>query len=558
MVLFSSMALPAGAQVNFSKTNYHLQAAPAELVTADVNDDDKPDLVVLSIVSGDISILLNNGDGTFASSIDFPAGTNPLGAFPNAYPSFAVADLNGDKRLDLIVSNPANPGSPAGPSVNVLLGRGDGTFQPPAISALDFHYPILVGVGDFNGDKKPDVALFGTDTAISLVMLLGNGNGTFTRHDFPLPSAHGPVNVVADFNQDGKLDVAYSLDNSFVDLFLGKGDATFQSPLQIALDAFGPSFLGSGDFNHDGQTDLVWTSNQSQTCEFRSCHNVGPPGSLQAMLGNGNGTFTGPGALDHGDFGFAAVADFDGDGNLDIAANGNLPSPSFETKIYLGDGKGGFGAPIGISLSALPVPEITAADFNGDGLADVAVTDSTAVVVGLNTTSGFKLSISPTELAPLRPGGSANLTVAVGTQNGFNNTVSLACSSPVSAGIHCSVSPSAVSPGSNAILTVTTTGLSAMLGLTYPGQLALYVSFLPFAGLAVFGIGLGAQRETKRKLLVLLLCCLLLAAIFILASCGGGSNSSGGGGTPAGNYTITVTGTSGPTQHSTTVMLKVQ
>jgi len=297
--------------------------------------------------------------------------------------------------------------------------------------------------------------------------LLGKGDGTFERHEFPLPFSLGRVNGVADFNQDGKLDVAFSGDNGFVDLFLGKGDTTFRSPQQVPLDAFGTFFLGSGDFNHDARTDLVWTSNQWQTCEFRACQNVGPPGSLQAMLGNGDGTFA-PGAVDRGDFGFAAVADFDGDGNLDLAVNGNLPSPSFETKIYLGDGRGGFRVPIAVSLSALAVPELTAADLNGDGLADVVVTDSKAVVVGLNTTPGFMLSSSPAELPPVRPGGSATLTIAIGPQNGFNSAVALACSSPESAGIHCSLSKSSVSPGSSATLTVNTTGPIAGISHSTP------------------------------------------------------------------------------------------
>lgn len=548
-------SLPSVAQISFSATSYSLQATPSEVIAADVNGDGKPDLVTFSGVSGNVSVLLNKGDGTFAPRIDFPAGTNPLGAFPNAQPSFAMSDLNGDKRLDIIISNPANPGSTAAPSVNVLLGNGDGTFQPPTIFTLDFNYPLLVGVGDFNGDKKPDVALFGTDTAISLVMLLGNGDGTFTRRDFPLPFAHGPIAVVADFNQDGKLDVAFSGDNSYVYMFLGNGDATFQSPLQIGIDAFGPDFLGSGDFNNDGKADLVWTSHQWQKCEFGSCQAYGPPGSLQAMLGHGDGTFR-PGALDSGDFGFAAAADFDGDGNLDLAVNGNFPSPSYKTNIYVGDGSGGFRPPIGVSLSKLPEPELTAADFNGDGLADVVVTDSNALVVALNTTPGFTLSTSPAHLPPVRPGESASVTIAIGPQNGFNKAVSLACFATAAVGIQCSLSSSSVSPGGSATLTVTTTGPSAALA-TDRGHLNLYVLCLPFAGLAVFAVGFGSQREKRRRLLGLLLCCFMFSGLASQTACSGNSKNLASR-TPTGNYTITVTGTSGSLQRSTTVTLGVQ
>jgi len=551
------LSVPTAAQVTFSKASYPLQAAPSEVVAADVNGDHKPDLVVFSAGTGKISILLNNGDGTFASALNFSAGTNPLGAFTNAYPSIAVADLDGNSRLDIVVSDPANPGSPAGPSVRTFLGNGDGTFQPAIAFALDFNYPVLVGVGDFNGDKKSDVALFGTDATSSLVMLLGNGNGTFRRSDFLLPSSHSPVSHVTDFNRDGKLDVIYPLNNSFMNVLLGNGDATFQSPREVGMDAFGPFFLTSGDFNRDGKLDLVWTSYQWRQCDFGVCHNDGPPGSVEVMLGNGSGTFDGgPGALDTGDFGFAAVADFDGDGNLDLAANGTLPSPSLQTKIYLGDGRGGFGPAIAASLSALSTPDLKAADFNGDGLEDLVVTDSNAVVVAMNTTSTFRFSFSPAELPAVHSGGSTSLTVGIEALNGFGDTVTLGCSAPASAGINCSFSSVSVMTDGSVTLTVTTAGPSAGV-VPRATMRSLYALYLPMLGFAFVGLGFTrpGRRQRAKDLASLLL---LLAALFLHAACGNGNGAGRQPGTPAGDYTITVSGTSGSTQHSTTVTLTVQ
>jgi hypothetical protein len=555
VVFFSVVVV---AQVTFSKATYPLQTAPSEVVTADLNGDGLPDLVVFSAATGNISVLLNTGDGTFALAINLQAGTNPLGAFTNTYPTVAVADLNGDNRPDILVSNPANPGSTAGPSVKILLGNGDGTFQPPTTFDLDFNYPVLVGVGDFNGDRKTDVVLFGTDAANSLVMLVGNGDGTFSRSDFLLPSSHSPISHVTDFNEDGKLDVIYALNNSFMDVFLGNGDATFQSPHEVGMDAFGPFFLTSADFNHDGKTDLVWTSYQWRQCEFGVCHDHGPAGSVEVMLGNGNGTFNGgPGALDTGDFGFAAVADFDGDGNLDLAANGTLPSPSLQTKIYLGDGRGGFSSAISESLSALATPDLKAADFNGDGLADLVVTDSNAVVVGMNTTSTFHFSFSPAELPAVHSGGSASLTVNIKALNGFGNAVTLACSAPASLGINCSFSSTSLMPGGSATLTVTTAASSTAMNRSRSMMRFLYALGLPILGVVFALMTLEAPHRGGRKRLAILPF-FLFAGVFLQAACGGSNGTVSQHGTPPGAYTITVMGTSGSIQHSTTTTLTVK
>jgi hypothetical protein len=548
----------AMAEVTFSKAAYPLQTTPSQVVTADLNGDERADLVVFSGATGDISILLNNGDGTFASPIIFQAGTNPLGAFINTYPTITVADLNGDNQPDIVVSNPTNPGSIAGPSVQILLGNGDGAFRPPTRFDLDFNYPSLVGVGDFNGDKKTDLALFGTDSANSLVMLLGTGDGTFSRSDFLLPSSHGPISHVADFNGDGKLDVIYALQNSFMDVFLGNGDATFQSPLEVGMDAFGPVFLTSADFNHDGNPDLVWTSYQWQRCDFGVCHNYGPPGSVEVMSGSGNGTFNGgPGALDTGDFGFAAVADFDGDGNLDLAANGALPSPSLQNKIYLGDGRGGFSSAISESLSALPTPDLKSADFNGDGLADLVVTDSNAVVAGMNTTSTFQFSFSPAELPAVHSGGSSSLTVNIKALNGFGNAVTLACSAPASLGINCSFSSTSLIPGGSTTLTVTTAGSSTAVNRSGNMMRLVYAFGLPLVAIVFAMMTLEEPCRFRRKRLAILSFC-LFAGVFLQAACGGSNGNVSQNGTPPGAYTITVMGTSGLTQHSTTTLLTVQ
>ena len=115
--------------------------------------------------SNTVSVLLGNGDGTFQPKTDYATGTSPSGV--------AVGDFNGDGKADIAVANTgAN-------SVSMLLGNGDGTFQPRTDIALPLT-PVALTVGDFNGDGKADLAV-ATENATTddMTMLLGNGNGTF-------------------------------------------------------------------------------------------------------------------------------------------------------------------------------------------------------------------------------------------------------------------------------------------------------------------------------------------------------------------------------------------
>jgi len=199
-----------------------------------------------------------------------------------------------------------------------------------------------------------------------------------------------------------------------------------------------------------------------------------------------------------------------------------------------------------------------AVDLNGDKLADLGAQPSApnAINVVVNTTQGFWLGV-PSSLGPLRAGGSANGTISVNSQNGFSKAVSLACSASHPT-VHCSLSPSSVTPGTGSALTVTTLGNSATLSLPAsrlrPGW--FYAVCFPLGAMVFSGIRL-RNRRGRRGLGLDFLGCVLLAGVFFQAACGGGGRKPPGG-TPAGNYTIVITGSSGTTQHSTTVSLTVQ
>jgi len=161
-----------------------------------------------------------------------------------------VGDFNGDGIPDLAYG--VCESTPIG--VVVLLGKGDGSFQPPVTSTT----PVCVGgllVGDLNGDGKADLAGLTSDGVMTLT---GNGNGTFQVASV-LTLTGGWSGALADFNRDGKLDLAFIPDPpSLPAILLGNGDGTLQPPLYFLCLSF-PQALAAGDFNRDGKPDLAVT-----------------------------------------------------------------------------------------------------------------------------------------------------------------------------------------------------------------------------------------------------------------------------------------------------------
>jgi hypothetical protein len=356
---------------------YPVGTNPDAIAVGDFNGDGKPDLAVVNggaypQYQGSVSILLNQGNGTFAPAVSYPVEHSPV--------AVAVGDFNGDGKLDLAVVNrfSSTVGTPG--TVSILLGKGDGTFTPGSTITVGM---VAGGVaaGDFRGNGKLDLAVTNfNDKTVSI--LLGQGDGTFAAPvNYNVGDSPSGV-AVGDFNRDGKLDlvVVNSLDNTAT-ILLGKGDGTFDSltnvPLTNAPVGRNPSEVVVGDFNGDGKPDIAVAN-----------------GLVSILLGKGDGTFAPAVGYDTANGGnldstyavgspdSLAVGDLVGNGKQDLVVGNesqfNSTYQGSKVTTLLGNGDGTFGPPIRYAASASTtafgapgIQAVAAADFNGDGRLDL-------------------------------------------------------------------------------------------------------------------------------------------------------------------------------------------
>jgi hypothetical protein len=336
---------------------------------------------------GSFGVLLGNGDGSFQ-----PAATNFLCAGGNG--SLAVADVNLDGKPDLLVDDDG-----CFDSVVVLLGNGDGTFSfgfPQSYYWSGGQGDDSIAAADVNGDGKPDVIVAnGYNGASNNVgVLLGNGDGTLQPVVTYFVGAYPTSVAVSDLNGDGKLDlVVTAAPSDNVEVLLGNGDGTFQPEVTYSGVGLQPTFVAVADVNGDGHPDLVVLDTDAN-------YN----GKVSVLLGFGDGTFESAMTYSSGGKGAAAVAvvDLNGDGKLDLLVANNM---SNNVGVLLNDGP--TLSPTTTTLASSPNPSIfgqvvtfTASVSSGAGTptGTVEFFDGTTFLGNGTLTSG-KASFSTSGLA---------------------------------------------------------------------------------------------------------------------------------------------------------------
>jgi trimeric autotransporter adhesin len=331
-------------------------APPTGTVSFLNSSDNNAVIGAAALTSGQSQLSLLNSLNAAPSGLDFQAQ------------AVVTGDFNGDGIPDVAAVSYGE--------IGVFLGDGNGGFTVKTYAGPNGTYYSGLAAGDFNGDGILDLAT--TNINNTLVVLLGNGDGTFTPVANP-PSEPGTNTIAtADFNQDGILDLALVDGNSkTVILLLGNGDGTFTATQASPVTGLQPRGIATGDFNGDGIPDLVVLNFGSTVTDVQS--------SLTVLLGNGDCTFQQPTtSVATGGVGAEALvaADFNGDGALDLALIEETDSNAvaYSIAVLLGDGHGGFGIPSLTLLAGTPAQTVeaesmTVADFNQDGIPDLAVID---------------------------------------------------------------------------------------------------------------------------------------------------------------------------------------
>jgi hypothetical protein len=317
---------------------YATTASPASLAAGDIDGDGVLDLVTTNYDSaGTVSVLIGNGDGTFSSHADI-AQSHP-------HDQIQVADVNGDGASDLVMIQ----GS--GSNVTVQLNTADHTFAPPVDYTTGAN-PAALAIADLDADGDLDLvtANWGNVSSHAVSVLLGDGSGAFALHtDYSVTQPYDSV-ALGDVNEDGVLDIIAGYDQRDAALLLGVGDGTFAAALYISGALHDRIVLG--DFNRDRHLDILGLSSDLQLVGVR--------------LGNGKGEFSLGTTLAMASRPTAvALGDFDADQRLDIAAT----SQDSTLSIWRNQSDGTFASSQKSNFGNMP--SLVAAPLNRDTTVDL-------------------------------------------------------------------------------------------------------------------------------------------------------------------------------------------
>ncbi len=391
LLTLSPAAITNAAPLYQDVPTYGVGVQPHSIALDDFNGDGNMDSAVANAGAGTVSVSLGEGDGTFAGAIDYPVGSGPYAIIAGQF-NTAV-----DFVPDLVVANAT------GSSLSVLLGNGDGTFAAAvAYGTGSGSVPVDFDTGSFNGDTYIDLVV--ADDSGNVTVMLGDGSGALTMGASYAAGANPRSIASTDFDGDGRSDIAAaSYSSKDITVMFGNGDGTFVLGGALPLQ-YSPVSLAVGDFDDDGQPDLVAGTLQSTSvllndglggfgAEIQNAADS-PAYTVFAVdfdgdgikdvagadynfhginlwLGNGDGTLRS--AISYAaDMRTAALAaaDIDNDGRVDfVAASENAGNLA----VLIAAADGFLQAPRAYPNAGTPADQI-AADFNGDGIPDLATT----------------------------------------------------------------------------------------------------------------------------------------------------------------------------------------
>lgn len=535
------------------------QLAVTSLQIADFNKDGHADLVffyndqaggtgVNPYLQGFV-VLAGTGNGTFSTTATltstYSSSVSPVAAATDRITN--IADLNGDGIPDLVViAGDFTIATGTTSQIQIFLGKGDGTFLSPstvAVAGNVYGIPVLV---DLNGDGRNDLAFLTEDSSsqAGFAVALGNGNGAFASATISKLTGGDAIRSAgvarADFDGDGKIDLALIVNSGFSGIFYGQGDGTFTSVPESGyivpkdlINLAGGAPAVAVDLNNDGKPDVlagnvVFLSEAAPTASNPSATTTTVTASPTTAAAGTSVTFT------------ATVAPSSGSGT----PTGTVTF--YDGSTALGNGTLSSGSAAYSTTSLAVGAHSVTAQYSGDANFNTS-TSSTVTVSITAPIPDFSVSVSP---ASGTESGStpATATVTVTPSNGFTNTVSFACSG-LPSGLSCSFSPSTVKPAGAAVTTaLSISGTLSAQSISDPVH--------PAVPLTLCGFGLGLlvlARAAKYGRFFTSISMLVFA--FALTALGGCGSSNKKNHTQSATVTINATG--GTTSQSTTYALTV-